>query len=87
MSDSLVEVAAEPKKEELVIHKPACTSYYEFEEWMLYARRAPPPEDTGFCTDCTPVFQTFSRMRGTCSRPDIKFRRDEEENVWEAYKA
>ena len=86
MSDSHVEVVVAPKEKRFAVRKPECATYMEFKEWMKYARRSPPPEDTGFCTDCTPMFQALSKMRGTCSNPAIKFRIDKEENVWEAYK-
>lgn len=60
---------------------PSCTTPEKYEGWMSVAANVKPPYTTWFCTDCTPTFAAYSRMRGCCDRPEIRFRKDADSGI------
>lgn len=60
---------------------PACTTADVYNKWMKEAMKIKPPYSTWFCTDCTPTFAAYNRMRGCCDRPEIRFRKDADSGI------
>lgn len=51
---------------------PRCTDSDTYSAWLDAARKSP-PDDAGFCGDCTPDYQKDMMKLDRCENPWIKF--------------